>query len=100
MDKTWRDAADLLHTQTWKEAMAQKQAKAPWRNRRYTASFIPQLCTRRRLSGQLHTLAALPPEKRIALTEYEGVGGVGRPERQSECFGNQKNISVLLGIEL
>jgi hypothetical protein len=43
-------------------------------------------------------LAALPLEERLALTEW-GVG-VGRPERQSELFGNQKNISALLGIEL
>jgi hypothetical protein len=26
--------------------------------------------------------------------------GMGRPERQSECFGNHKNISALVGIEL
>ena len=70
MDKTWRDAADLLHTQTCKEATAQKQAKAPWRKQKtHTASPILQLGTRRRISGQLHTLAALPLEERTALTE-------------------------------
>jgi len=38
-------------------------------NRKHIASPILQLGTRRRISGQLHTLAALPLEERTALTE-------------------------------
>jgi hypothetical protein len=41
-------------------------------SRRHTASLMLQLGTRRRLSGQLHALAALPLEERIALTEQGG----------------------------
>jgi len=73
MDKIWRDAADLLHTQTWKEATRrqwpQNRPKHHGESRRHTASLILQLGTRRRLSGQLHGLAALPFGERIALTE-------------------------------
>ena len=75
MDKTWTDAADLLHTQTWNAA-----TRRPWpknrpkhhgERRKHTASLILQLGTRR-LGGQLHALAALPLGERIVLTEEKG----------------------------
>jgi len=47
----------------------QNRLKHHRERRRHTASFILQLGTRRRLSGQLHALATLPHDERIALTE-------------------------------
>jgi hypothetical protein len=49
---------------------SQNRLKHHGERRRHTASLILQLGTRRRLSDQLHALATLPLDERIALTQY------------------------------